>query len=1665
MKNNKGFALSGILYSLFLLIVSLILLLLILLAVSYKSLNNLLMEEKNDILSKTNTNNTVFEYGFSSSYQTFIAPREGEYVVEAWGASGGGNNEYKYRGGAGAYTRGSIYLKKGDTLYIYVGASGDRFKDSVPTGNFNRGGEGAFYGGGATDIRTVSGNYNDTVGLRNRIMVAGGGGGIGIGELPLSWSAAGAGGATSGYSAVAKISRTQFPNLRNFAGRGASQTSGGTAGATNGNATAGSFGLGGKGSLSVATKKGGGGGGGYYGGGGGTFYSTSEVYSLGGGGGSSFVAGNTGYNAVDAAGTHTGTPNHFSNYAFDNVTVIDGLRSVPSTSGTGYTIGNYGDGKVRISVKNSVAQERTTFDYTGGYQEFTVTRSGQYKIETWGAAGGDGRNKGTILQNHGKGAYASGTTYLEEGTTLYIYVGGQGGSATSSVNSGGVGGYNGGGNGGNDGVDGDSGGGGGGATDVRLTSGAWNNVTSLRSRIMVAAGGAGSSGTEVGGDGGAVNSIKLSITSNATQTSGGAFGNATNGGTIASGVGIAGGGGGGGYYGGIGGAALASDSNQNGGTGGSSFVSGCNSCNAITAAGLASGQPNHYSGYVFSDILINSGIIPSIGSDRHGYAIITYITPELPETGVKEGKTFEFDYTGNYQTFTIPKTGYYKAELWGTSPTSISANGAYTKGDIYLTEGTVIYIYVGEGLTLSGVESFNGSTARSGVVPGGGATDIRLTSGAWNNADSLRSRIMVAAGAGANSAGVTVMGQNFGGGLTGSAVTTAAATQTSGGAASSGGVAGTFGVGGAYAGGGYWGGGQNGTNTGNGGSSYISGHVGSVAVISSSSNSPKTGCANGTSNVDCSKHYSGKFFVNTAMVAGNALMPDPREGGEMTGNNIYNGYARLTYLGIGHSSSKKLDNVRYIKSCLNGNTVNEGNHWVELQAFVGGTNVALNKPVTGTSPIHPSSLAPYSSITNGSTATSPYASSLNPGKQCITVDLGTMQDLSQIKLWVYYGDGRIYYGNEVSVSPDNTAWTIVYEGSYGSTSAGKTIENTVSGYSSIIKLDNTRYIRSCSNGNSTNSGNHWVELEAFANGINVAFKKPVTGTVEAYPGYLYSRITDGIIDTAVYANATGSGKNCITVDLGSVFDLNYIKLWHYYADNRTYYDSTIEVSPNNTNWRTVHNGNYIQTSAGTKIVDVDYVSKNPLESIRYVKNCINGSNINGGNNWVELEAFANGVNVALNKPVIGTSAIHPSSLAPYSSITNGAVASSPYATSADQGNQCIIVDLRGFYDLSQIKLWHYYADGRKYYENTVEVSNDAMNWKRVMDEDYYETEDGKTITGGGYEAKRKLDEVRYIKNCITGNTTNTANHWNEIKAISGSTNVALNKPVTGSNPANASYPYSRITDGDSTQYAAPSSGSNVNQCVTVDLETTYNLNEVKIWHYHSDGRTYNDNVTMVSKDNINWKIVGTGPFVETSTGQSITETSNLNRVIDCKPAGATLKFELPNGYNVNLKQGDSMTVEFDIFPRAGGNFNTKDSTPFSYKNGSFYCSSGTCGLSTSDQTDKLGMVGTFPFPDATSKHVALVIYSGDAKTTNTDIYIQGVKQELTQIIGTPEYKLLTNYVSLCGNVNSSGSTTKKFDGTLSRVRIWRVRRTIEEINANKGISITNHPDLVWTSDY
>ena len=425
----------------------------------------------------------TYEFAYTGSEQAFTAPVTGYYKLEVWGASGG-DYSTTYTGGYGGYTTGIVKLDEGETIYINVGGRGkDKSDASITTGGYNGGGNGAgatnaIYsasGGGATHIATKSGLLSTLENSKDEILiVAGGGGATSYQNQNSTWT--GVGGSAGGY-----IGNNGTNTQTNWVyGSGGTQSAGGESGGGNkvnneDRGTGGSFGQGGNGLHYSA-----GGGGGFYGGG--------ASNQSGAGGGSSYI-GNSKltkkimycYNCQTSNDENTKT----ISVQCKNSNPLDKCAKIDN----GYAKITY------VNINNN--SNEYEFNSINDIETFVVPKTGRYKLEVWGAQGGDGKTSMDYNQKGGYGGYSKGEVYLKENDKLYVVVGEQGktgiGDGKSRVTV--IGGYNGGANnlaGYSYSTD-NYFGSGGGATHIATSTGLLSDLENNKDPILIVAGGGGGS--------------------------------------------------------------------------------------------------------------------------------------------------------------------------------------------------------------------------------------------------------------------------------------------------------------------------------------------------------------------------------------------------------------------------------------------------------------------------------------------------------------------------------------------------------------------------------------------------------------------------------------------------------------------------------------------------------------------------------------------------------------------------------------------------------------------------------------------------------------------------------------------------------------------------------------------------------------------------------------------------------------------------------------------------------------------------------------------------------------------------------------------------------------------------------------------------------------------
>lgn len=301
----------------------------------------------------------ISKFGFTGTEQQFTAPYSGYYQMEVWGAAGGRD---EHDGGKGGYSTGTVYLSKGDNLYVYVGGQGGNSVQGIG-GGWNGGGDagnsGTSGGGGGMTHISTSRNPVDNKAATNKknnrgknpfwnpvgtLIVAGGGGGGGYTGGKLDQLTGGYGGGETAGQGGAQDAASNATQKGYKQGYGQNR-----------------YDL----NVSGNSSDGGGAGAGWYGG----YVNPNGNMDFGGGGGTGYVAAIFGQHAITGGKT------------------IAGNESFPATDGKKMEKGHAGNGYAKITFISENSDQREPVQT--GSQSSTVENTDKYKTDiTFGSEGG-----------------------------------------------------------------------------------------------------------------------------------------------------------------------------------------------------------------------------------------------------------------------------------------------------------------------------------------------------------------------------------------------------------------------------------------------------------------------------------------------------------------------------------------------------------------------------------------------------------------------------------------------------------------------------------------------------------------------------------------------------------------------------------------------------------------------------------------------------------------------------------------------------------------------------------------------------------------------------------------------------------------------------------------------------------------------------------------------------------------------------------------------------------------------------------------------------------------------------------------------------------------------------------------------------------------------------
>ena len=263
-------------------------------------------------------------------------------------------------------------------------------------------------------------------------------------------------------------------------------------------------------------------------------------------------------------------------------------------------------------------------------------------------------------------------------------------------------------------------------------------------------------------------------------------------------------------------------------------------------------------------------------------------------------------------------------------------------------------------------------------------------------------------------------------------------------------------------------------------------------------------------------------------------------------------------------------------------------------------------------------------------------------------------------------------------------------------------------------------------------------------GVNVAFNKPVTISIESEEGHPKELATDGIVteDSAWWGNPWPCS---ITVDLQEAISIDSIRpIFHW--DNRRYYAYAIETSLDNANWQKV-----VDASQNT-LTSTNRGILHPLRQpvlARYVKLNVVKNSANIAAHVVEFEIYsktakppiATGPNLLLKQPVTFGSE-QEQDHAPERAVDGLIGKWDGWHT--DKCPTWLQVDMQRVAEIDTVRAIFYW-DGSRTYSYNIEVSEDGKAWKRVAD-----VPDNKQVsTAQGFTHRFPAVKARYVKINVT----------------------------------------------------------------------------------------------------------------------------------------------------------------------------------------------------------------------------------------------------------------------------------------------------------------------------
>lgn len=155
-----------------------------------------------------------------------------------------------------------------------------------------------------------------------------------------------------------------------------------------------------------------------------------------------------------------------------------------------------------------------------------------------------------------------------------------------------------------------------------------------------------------------------------------------------------------------------------------------------------------------------------------------------------------------------------------------------------------------------------------------------------------------------------------------------------------------------------------------------------------------------------------------------------------------------------------------------------------------------------------------------------------------------------------------------------------------------------------VSMSSIRYIRDWLKGSSVNTDNYWINCQAWGENCNYAagiiptgysdFESPVSVPVTDPVYYTDENTLKDNNHVTNFTSIPNDGKwKCLQLDFEKIKQIEYITVWHYFAEERLY-NHKLQVSQDGETWVTLYDsekqGTYKETSSGKSyVLNEEYV--------------------------------------------------------------------------------------------------------------------------------------------------------------------------------------------------------------------------------------------------------------------------------------------------------------------------------------------------------------------------------------------------------------------------------------------------------------------------------------------